>query len=134
MKKILFVLSFVFGITLASQAQVFPLTAQDSLINTDSVSYVIDMRDAKALDLLFTANLKRVSGTGTISVNVYTTSFQRENYVHVYTDALGTSATNKNYKLTYSTNPMHRYVKVTINQTGTAKTVPRLAYTLREIN
>lgn len=132
MKKILFILSLVCGFGLASQAQVFPLSAQDSLINVDSVSYVIDARNAKPLDLLLTLALNRVSGTGTIKTNVYTTSFLKENYVHVYSDAVGTSATKKNYQVAYSSIPLHRYVKVTVSQTGTAKTVPRLAYTLRE--
>lgn len=130
MKHLLIILAFLtIGIT-STQAQVFPVAVGDTLTNTDSTSYIIDMRNSQAVSLLTHLQLTRISGTGTVTVRLYTTNFNRTGWIHTSTTSIGTSTTNALINYLNSANP-GRYVRVTVSQTGTASTRPTLAYHTR---
>ena len=98
MKKILFILAVGFLFSVKADAQVFPLygTTLDTLTNTDSTSYVVDARNSASIDVIGHLGLTRVSGTGTVTVRVYTQNFNKESarWTHIATTTVGTTATN----------------------------------------
>jgi len=132
MKKLLFLILILGAVQqMNAQNYVFPLLSGDTLTNADSTSYVFDTRQTNAdVKCLIQTVLDRKSGTGTIYLNVYTTNFAKDNWAHIATDTVGTSKTNVLTKLDNNAT-FGRYIKVTVKQTGTAVTVPRLAYLLR---
>ena len=135
MKKILLVFSFLTAfVSYKADAQIMPLygTTVDTLTNTDSTSYVIDLRNANAISLVGQLLLVRTSGTGTITVRTYTQNFNRDAtaWTHTATTTVGTTATTALINYLNSSNPC-RYVRFVVSQTGTAVTRPRFAYTTR---
>ncbi len=97
MKKFIFILCLAIGFMTESKAQVFPVAVGDTLTNADSTSYIIDLRNSNAISLLTQLQLTRISGTGTVTVRLYTTNFNRTNWIHTSTTAVGTSATTAYY-------------------------------------
>ncbi len=130
MKKILFILAVGFLFSVKADAQVFPLygTTLDTLTNTDSTSYVVDARNSASIDVIGHLGLTRVSGTGTVTVRVYTQNFNKESarWTHIATTTVGTTATNSLINCLKGAYP-GRYVRFTVSQTGTAVTLPRFA-------
>lgn len=130
MKKILFILMVGFLFTAKADAQIFPLygTTLDTLTNVDSVSYVVDARNSASIDVLGHLGLTRVSGTGTVTVRVYTQNFNKESarWTHIATTTVGTTATNSLVNCLKGAYP-GRYVRFTVSQTGTAVTLPRFS-------
>lgn len=119
---------------LMSEAQnyVYPLLAADTLSNADSTSYVFDMKSTADMKALVQVALTRVSGTGTVTARIYTTNFAKTSYNHISTTAIGTTVTNTLIQIA-NTAALGRYIKVVVSQTGTAVTVPRLAYVIRTV-
>jgi len=133
MKKILFVFSlFLMPHFCDAQNYVYQLLAGDTLTNADSTSYVFDMKSTADMKALVQIALTRVSGTGTVTARIYTTNFAKTNYNHISTTTIGTSTTNSLIQIANSAT-IGRYIKVVVSQTGTAVTVPRLAYVIRAV-
>ena len=130
MKNLILILCLTFGFMSQSNAQVFPVAVGDTLTNADSTSYIIDLRNSNAVSLLTHLQLTRISGTGTITVRVYTTNFNRTSWVHTSTTSVGTTATSALVNYLNSANP-GRYVRINVVQSGTASTRPTLAYCTR---